>query len=267
MPSLPAPDHVNEAGGAAYKLAPEHALAQFAATGCLNSTFYASASEQLAAVIELCETVSPEFIAKAAIFARERGHLKDMPALLCALLSVRSPEHLTVVFWRVIDTPKMLRNFVQIMRSGVVGRKSLGSLPKRLVLEWLAKRSTRQLFVGSIGQDPSLADIVKMVHPKPLTPERDALFGYLLGRMHEFDHLPQVVKEYESFKSSPAADKVPDIPFQFLTSMKLSRQVWVEIARRAPWQMTRMNLNTFLRHGVFEVDGMVELIAERPSKS
>ena len=27
----------------------------------------------------------------------------------------------------------MLRNFVQIMRSGVVGRKSLGTLPKRLV--------------------------------------------------------------------------------------------------------------------------------------
>ena len=30
----------------------------------------------------------------------------------------------------------MLRNFVQIIRSGVVGRKSLGTTPKRLVRGW-----------------------------------------------------------------------------------------------------------------------------------
>ena len=89
------------------------------------------------------------------------------------------------VFDRVIDSPKMLRNFVQIMRSGVVGRKSLGSLPKRLVQQWLESRSDEQLFIGSVGNDPSLADIVKMVHPKPATPARQALYGYLIGREHD----------------------------------------------------------------------------------
>ena len=67
--------------------------------------------------------------------------MKDMPALLCALLSVNGPGLLAEVFDRVIDSPKMLRNFVQIMRSGVVGRKSLGTLPKRLVLAWLEGRA------------------------------------------------------------------------------------------------------------------------------
>lgn len=32
---------------------------------------------------------------------------------------------------------------------------------------------------------------------------------------------------------------------------QLVRQDWVGIARRATWQTTRMNLNTFARHGVF----------------
>ena len=32
---------------------------------------------------------------------------------------------------------RMLRTFVQIMRSGRVGRRSLGSLPKRLLRQWL----------------------------------------------------------------------------------------------------------------------------------
>lgn len=259
----PRADHVNEAGGLAYRFSPEHALAQYAATGCLNSTFYASAGDQLDSVLGLCQKVEPEFIAKTALYARQRGFMKDMPALLCAELSVRSPALLAKIFDRVIDNPKMLRNFVQVMRSGVVGRKSLGSLPKRLVLRWLETRSDRQLFVGSVGQDPSLADIIKMVHPKPSTPQREALLGYLIGREHNRDALTQIVKDYEAFKAAPSAGTVPDVPFQFLTSLTLDRDIWVDIARRAPWQMTRMNLNTFLRHRVFEVDGMADLIAER----
>lgn len=59
------------------------------ATSCLNTTFYASADEQLAKVLELCAEIDAEFIAKTAVFGRERGFMKDMPALLCAVLSVR----------------------------------------------------------------------------------------------------------------------------------------------------------------------------------
>ena len=68
---------------------------------------------------------------------------------------------------QVIDNGKMLRNFVQILRSGVTGRKSLGSAPKRLVRQWLERATERQLVQATIGNDPSLADVVKMVHPRP----------------------------------------------------------------------------------------------------
>ena len=51
--------------------------------------------------------------------------MKDMPALLCAILAVRDVKLLEAIFPRVIDNGKMLRTFVQILRSGVVGRKSL----------------------------------------------------------------------------------------------------------------------------------------------
>ena len=43
----PRTDARNEAGGRAYARSPEAALAQYAATGCLNGTYYASANEQL----------------------------------------------------------------------------------------------------------------------------------------------------------------------------------------------------------------------------
>src|ERR1043165_4269791 len=123
---MPATDAINEEKAPAYALPPKHRLAQYAATGCLNATFYAAADEQLAQVLELCQNVDAEFIAKTAIFCRERGYMKDMPALLCAVLSVKDREQLNAAFPRVIDNAKMLRNFVPIMRSGVVGGKSFG---------------------------------------------------------------------------------------------------------------------------------------------
>lgn len=289
---LPKANTVNEAGGSAYSFSRKHALAQYAATGCLNSTFYASDDEQLAKVLELCNGVEPEFIARAALYARERGFMKDLPALLCAVLSVKSPGLMAEIFDRVIDSPKMLRNFVQIMRSGAVGRKSLGTLPKRLILQWLEGRSDEQVFNGSVGNDPSLADIIKMVHPKPASASRAALFGYLIGRTprsrihensdsvnagktqpssHELGYdeasLPEIVQQFEKFKRSVKSgnDKVdpPDVPFQMLTALPLSQRQWKRIARDGSWQMTRMNLNTFARHGVFGDQDLVAEIANR----
>src|SRR5260370_22679803 len=259
---IPATNAINEERAPAYALSPKHQLAQYAATGCLNTTFYAGADEQLAKVLELCAELDAELIAKTAVFCRKRGFMKDMPALLCGVLSVKDREALDVVFPRVIDNAKMLRNSVQIMRSGAVGRKSLGSAPKRLVREWLDARDSATLFTANVGQRPSLTDIVKMVHPKPKDEAREALFGYFIGREYAFDALPEVARNFEAFKKGESRD-VPDVPFQMLTALELGTAEWTAIARRAPWQMTRMNLSTFARHGVFGQLGMTELIADR----
>jgi 60 kDa SS-A/Ro ribonucleoprotein len=262
---IPVADARNEEHAPAYALTPKAALAQYAATGCLGATFYANAEEQLAKVLELCEKVEPVFIAKTAVYARERGLMKDMPALLLALLASKDVRLLASIFPRVVDNGKMLRNFVQIVRSGAAGRKSLGSAPKRLVREWIEARDTASVFRASVGQSPSLADIVKMVHPKPRTKEREALYGYLVGRDVDFESLPALVRRFEAFKKDKAGERefVPDVPFQMLTSLELGTAEWTAIARRAPWQMTRMNLSTFARHGVFDQPGLPELIANR----
>lgn len=259
---VPAADARNEHHAPAYALTPKQALAQYAATGCLGATFYAGAGEQLAKVLELCELVEPEFIARTAVYARRRGLMKDMPALLLAVLAAKDVRLLAQVFPRVVDNGKMLRNFVQIVRSGAAGRKSLGSAPKRLVREWLEARDAASVFRASVGQAPSFADIVKMVHPKPHDAEREALYGYLVGRQFDAEALPALVREFEAFKVGDRAH-VPDVPFQMLTALDLGTAEWTAIARRAPWQMTRMNLNTFARHGVFAQPGLTELIARR----
>lgn len=258
----PAANTFNEAGGTAYKLTPKHALAQYSATGCFSNTFYAEAGAQLDKVLALARELDAEFVARTAVYAREKGFMKDMPALLVAVLSTKDKELFERVFPRVIDNGKMLRNFVQIMRSGAAGRKSLGSLPKRMVRDWFETRKAETIFKQSIGASPSFADVLKMVHPKPKDAEKEALYGYLIGRRIDADRLPEIVKSFERFKAGETME-VPDVPFQMLTALPISSKEWTEIARAGGWQMTRMNLNTFQRHGVFESAEIVGIIANR----
>jgi 60 kDa SS-A/Ro ribonucleoprotein len=151
---------------------------------------------------------------------------------------------------------------VILVRSGATGRKSLGSAPKRCVRRWLDQRTDAALFAASVGRAPSIADVVKMVHPKPNTREREALYGYLMGRDVAFESLPSLVRQLEAFKAGDRAE-VPDVPFQMLTAARLNRGEWAQVARRGSWQMIRMNLNTFARHGVFDESGMTDHLAAR----
>lgn len=263
---LPNANTANAEQAPAYAFTPRHRLAQLAATGCLGQTFYANAEAQLDAVLALAKELDAVFVAKTALYAREAGFMKDMPALLAATLAARDVALLGQVFGRVIDNGKMLRNFVQIVRSGAVGRKSLGSRPKKLVQQWLLTASEKQLLSASVGNTPSLADVVKMVHPKPDEAWRAAWFAWLIGKPVDEVALPPITQAFERFKresAQGAAAEVPDVPFQMLTALELTATQWAQIARTGSWQMVRQNLNTFARHGVFELQGMTEAIAAK----
>ncbi|MEO1775982.1 MAG: VWA domain-containing protein [Pseudomonadota bacterium] len=257
---LPKATSTNAEGAPAYAYTDAHKLAQLAVTGTVGPSFYASAEAELASVLRAAEAVEPEFLAKTAIFARMKGHMKDMPAILLAVLARRDPALFRQAFGRVVDNGKMLRTFVQVMRSGQTGRKSLGSRPKAMVADWLNEASDWALLQANIGNDPSLADVIRMVHPKPASPARDALFAWIIGRPCDVGLLPQAVRDWLAFKADGKGD-VPDVPFQMLTQLPLSQRHWTKIAQRGSWQMVRMNLNTFQRHGVFERPKVVHEIA------
>lgn len=263
---LPRIDTVNEAGGVAYTLAPEAKLAQLAATGTMAQAFYSTAEAQLAEVLAAAKAVDPLFVAKAAVYARKSGAMKDMPALLAAYLTVAEPDLAVRVFERVIDNGRMLRTFVQIMRSGQIGRQSLGTRPKRLVKNWLEQASVQSLMGAATGNDPSLADIVKMVHPAPASAERRAFYGWLIGKPYDVAALPAEVAAFEAWKREPTGS-LPDVPFAWLTAFPLSADQWASLATRMGWQALRMNLNTLARNGAFGVDGVSQTVAGRLSNA
>ena len=255
-------DTYNEAGGIAYTLTPKQQLAQLAATGCLNNTYYADAQSQLDQVLKLAESLDAEFIAKTAVYARQKGFMKDMPALLLAVLAQKDVNMLARVFDQVVDNGKMLRNFAQIIRSGAVGRKSFGNRPKKLMQTWLLTATEKQLLNAAIGNAPSLADVVKMVHPKPREAWRAAWFAWLIGKPYDREALPPITRAFEDYKQSREGE-LPNVPFQMLTALDLNSGDWAEIARNGSWQQVRQNLNTFLRHEVFAKSKNIKMVAEK----
>lgn len=268
--TAPHPDSMrtsNEAGGSAYAFSPAHALAQYAMTGTFHGTFYATDKEQLDRVAKLAKAVTPELVAKTAIYCRENGKMKDMPAFLVAHLAARDVAQMTRIFPRVIDDGKMLRNFVQIVRSGVTGRKSFGSAPKRALRSWFASRSPDVIFRQSIGQSPSMSDVIKMVRPPPRNDKgeadavREALYGYLIGKNIDVAKLPALAQSFEAWKRGEGS--LPDVPFEMLTALPLRAADWKELARRMTTTQLRINLNTLLRHGVFDDAEMVLDVAVR----
>lgn len=288
--TAPTTDTFNSAGGKAYSFTAKHALAQIAATNCFNGTYYVDAEENLKLAKEaVAQIKDAEFLAKVAVYSRSKSYMKDMPAFLVATLAGLDTKLFRRVFPKVIDNGKMLRNFVQMARSGQCGRTfniSSGAIRKALN-DWFRNHSSYSIFKASVGNDPSMRDILRMCRPKPENKEKAALYAYLKGAEfrdgklvtldregkvyvnaagQEYSHnwldLPQIVLDYESYKEDRTGP-VPNVDFRMLDSLGLGQKEWSEIARNAPWTMTRMNLNTFQRHGVFDDKKMIRIVADK----
>jgi len=262
-------DAVNDAGGIAYSMSAKHAIAQLAVTGCFNGTYYASGGDQLAHLYKYLPQVDPTFIAKTAVYSATRGLMKDMPvALLAYLAGCKTPEALAQfkkAFPKVVTNGKMIRNFVQAIRSNKFGRQSFGtSLKKQLA--GLINSWTDSYVAFVTGSDPSMSDIIKMVHPKPVNKERENTINYVLGREFNDVLLPDDLKAYELFKKALTNGEsvaFPEVPFEMLTSLSLTDAHWKALAKTMTWNQLRINLNTLLRHKVFEDKEMVQYVVSQ----
>lgn len=264
---VPMATTTNAAGGKAYELTAHQALAQFATTGTFNDTFYVGAEQQLTQLSNILPKCEPEFIAKTAVYAREVGHMKDMPAFLVAYLfvlskgshkvSIKVREFAKLAFRKVINNGRMVRNFVMFMRSGAFNKPggelnvSLGSSASKEVCAWLNSASDKAIINGSVGNDPSLADVIKLARPKGRDAVRNALFAWVLGKEGKEKDYPALLRQLLAFRKGDSTE-APEVDFRLIVDGQVSKETWKKIANNATWQMARMNLNTFQRHGVFE---------------
>jgi 60 kDa SS-A/Ro ribonucleoprotein len=274
---LPRADSRNEAGGRAYQLTPRHALAQLAATGCFNGAYYSDAEQQLAVLLALVEQVDDNvYLAKLAVYSRQRAFMKDMPAALLVLLSKRDPALFRRIFDRIVDNGRVLRTVFQMIRSGQFGRKSLSYALQRAFQRWLNAASAGTLLSASIGNDPSLRDVLRLARPTPSDNARRALFGWLTDKPDEMwapatpADLPPEVRDLIAFRQAESeAEQIAILErarfrWDLLADSARGPSVWRAIGRQMGVQALRMNLNTLVRHDALAGDlEMVAYVARR----
>ena len=212
---------------------------------------------------------------RLAIYSRERAYMKDMPAALLLVLARRDTRLLQRAFDRVVDNGRVLRTLFQMLRSGQFGRKSLSSSLQRAFQRWLNKASVNVLLSASIGNDPSLRDVLRLARPTPLDNERRALFGWLTDKPVEKwapateADLPEQVERLAAYRQAETPElqagilKRLNTRWDLLADAALGPLVWKAIARQMGPQALRMNLNTLARHDVLRDRGMVEYVASR----
>jgi len=115
---------------------------------------------------------------------------------------------------------------------------------------------------AATGNAPSLADVVRMVHPKPADAARKAFYGWLIGRPYDVAALPAEIAAFEAWKADGTLP-LPPVPFEWLTQCPLTAAQWGELAGRIGWQALRMNLNTLARNGAYDVEGVTDAVAAR----
>lgn len=270
--TVPRTDTINEGGGQAHRFEPKHALAQLASTGCLQNTYYTDAKSQLDEVIKLAEQVDDEYLAKLAIYAREKAMMKDMPAALLVILGKRDGHLARIVFRRIVNNGRMLRNVFQMIRSGHFKIKTAPASIHKEMKRWFNEASVGMLMSGSIGNDPSLRDVLRMARPRPTNEQQKALFGWLVGKCESHGDLPRRVRVLEAFRKAETDDEqssiltdAGQIRWDLLADSAKGPRAWRNIALSMGHQALRMNLNTLQRHGVLDSRGMVQIIAERLS--
>lgn len=177
----------NHEGALAYKMSPELELYSAVCTSTLSPQFYTPNTENtLNRIRDLIKQVSPDFVAKLAVYAREDMHLRSIPLVLVVeLAKVSTPEYtnglISSVTERVIQRPDEITEILgyYAMANNRAGSKKLGKLSNQLkkgISASFHKFNEYQFSKYNRKTDIRLRDALFLTHPKPKDNNEKELF-------------------------------------------------------------------------------------------
>ena len=177
----------NLAGGQAYKQSIEMEFISLLLTSFVNDQFYRDATSTLDQLSSFSKKIKDkEFLAKAAIFARDKFGMRSITHALAAELTSElsgmdwSKEFYDKVVVRVDDMTEILSYYLE-NKTSKDNPKFPNSL-KRGVAKAFDKFDSYQLskYVGK-NKEVKLVDVVNLVHPIPTEKNKEALESLIKG--------------------------------------------------------------------------------------
>lgn len=178
---------VNRAGGEAYTMPAKEELYSAVVTTMVAPKFYESETEILKRIKNLVSTVAktdPEFVAKLAVYAREKMYLRTVPLVLAVeLAKVHSGSSIvSKTLERVVCRPDEITETLAYysLANGRKGTKQLGKLSGQ-IKKGLASRFNAfdeyQFAKYNRSGAITLKDALFLTHPNASTPEQEEVFA------------------------------------------------------------------------------------------
>jgi len=170
----------NFTGGDAFGMTEDMELYSLVCTTVLDNQFYRSEKNTMSRMRELMKCVSPEFIGKLAVYARESMYLRTVPLVLAVeLAKLDTPEGLvSTVTERVIQRADELYEILACYKE-LSGREELKPIAKQIrkgVASAFSKFDEYQFAKYNRDYEITLRDALRICRPKPVDKGQSDLF-------------------------------------------------------------------------------------------
>ena len=184
----------NYEGARAYAMTPELELYSAVVTASLCDTFYEKHDERTDRIDQLIGKVSPEFVARLAVYSRTEMHLRSIPLLLLVeLAKVHNGDDLVAravekTVLRADEIMELLMCY-QWRNPSNDDRKKLGKLSRQIQngLQRAFNRFDEYQFAkyDRDSLEVKLRDALFLVHPKAKDEQQQVLFDKIVNRQLE----------------------------------------------------------------------------------
>ena len=187
----------NYEGAKAYAMTPELELYTAVVTASFSDTFYEKQDERTDRIAQLIGKVSPEFVARLAVYTRTVMHLRSIPLLLLVeLAKVHNGDNLVAravekTVLRADEIMELLMCY-QWRNPSSDPRKKLGKLSRQIQngLQRAFNRFDEYQFAkyDRDNLEVKLRDALFLVHPKAKDEHQQAIFDKIVNRELEIPY-------------------------------------------------------------------------------
>ena len=254
----------NLAGGQAYKQSDELALVSLLLTSFVNDQFYKNAQTTLEDLRKLSEKVKDkEFVAKAAIFARDRFGMRSITHALAGELTSQlngaewGKNFYDKVVVRVDDMTEIMSYYLAY-KTSKDSPKFPNSLKKGFAKAFDKFDSYQLAKYKGDNKEVKLVDVVNIVHPVPTVRNKSALEQLIKGELKSTD-----TWEAKLSQAGQVAESEEDLT-------KLKSDAWSEliIGKKIGYFALLRNLRNIINQAPTAIPAACELLVdERMIKS
>lgn len=177
----------NVAGGLSYSQSPELELISILLTSFANDQFYRSANDTFARLISLIVDCDKEFVAKAAVYARNEFGMRSISHVVASELAphIKGREWAKDFYTAIVHRPD---DMGEILSYHVSKNGKIPNAMKKGFAKAFDKFNEYQLakYKGE-GKGFKLVDVVNLVRPIPVEKNAEALRKLIKGELKSFD--------------------------------------------------------------------------------